>query len=127
MSRVVVLITAGLLACSGAPPPPPPSDADPAPDSAPAPPDATPAAVLPAAEVLLDSRGDITALAHDGGEGWWGETDDKVVTNAGFILIAFFPLFIFTMSMIQWRLEKRKDARKAAAKARTARKGWSWS
>ena len=36
------------------------------------------------------------ALAHDGGEGWWGETNDKVVTNAGFILIAFFPLFIFT-------------------------------
>jgi hypothetical protein len=62
-----------------------------------------------------------SALAHDGGEGWWGETNDKVVTNAGFILIAFFPLFIFTMSMIQWRLEKRKDARKAAAKARVAR------
>ena len=27
------------------------------------------------------------ALAHDGGEGLWGETNDKVVTNAGFILI----------------------------------------
>ena len=62
-----------------------------------------------------------SALAHDGGEGWWGETNDKVITNAGFILIAFFPLFIFTMSMIQWRLEKRKDARKAAARARAAR------
>ena len=61
------------------------------------------------------------ALAHDGGEGWWGETNDKVVTNAGFILIAFFPLFIFVMSVIQWRLEKRKDARKVAAKARIAR------
>ena len=61
------------------------------------------------------------ALAHDGGEGLWGETNDKVITNAGFILIAFFPLFIFAMSMIQWRLEKRKDARKAAAKARMAR------
>ena len=61
------------------------------------------------------------ALAHDGGEGWYGETDDKVVTNAGFILIAFFPLFVFVMSMIQWRLDKRKDARKRAAKARTAR------
>jgi len=61
------------------------------------------------------------ALAHDGGEGWWGETNDKVITNAGFILIAFFPLFIFAMSMLQWRLEKRKDARKAAAKARAAR------
>ena len=61
------------------------------------------------------------ALAHDGGEGLWGETNDKVITNAGFILIAFFPLFILTMSLIQWRLEKRKDARKAAAKARKAR------
>jgi peptidoglycan biosynthesis protein MviN/MurJ (putative lipid II flippase) len=62
-------------------------------------------------------------LAHDGGEGWYGETNDKVVTNAGFILIIFFPLFIFVVSMIQWRLEKRKDARKAAAKARAARAG----
>jgi hypothetical protein len=61
------------------------------------------------------------ALAHDGGEGTYGETNDKVVTNAGFILIAFFPLFVFVMSMVQWRLDKRKDARKAAAKARTAR------
>jgi len=61
------------------------------------------------------------AAAHDGGEGWWGETNDQVITNAGFFLIAFFPLFIFVMSMILWRLDKRKDARKAAAKARTAR------
>ena len=61
------------------------------------------------------------ALAHDGGEGWWGETNDKVITNAGFILIAFFPLFVFVMSMIMWRLDKRKDARKRAAKARAAR------
>ena len=61
------------------------------------------------------------ALAHDGGEGWYGETNDKVITNAGFVLIAFFPLFIFVMSFVQGRLEKRKDARKAAAKARTAR------
>jgi hypothetical protein len=61
------------------------------------------------------------ALAHDGGEGWWGETNDKVITNAGFILIAFFPLFILVMSLLQWKLEKRKDARKQAAKARVAR------
>jgi hypothetical protein len=57
------------------------------------------------------------ALAHDGGEGWYGPADDKVVTNAGFILIAFFPLFIFVMSMIQWRLDKRKENRKKAHKA----------
>ncbi len=61
------------------------------------------------------------ALAHDGGEGLWGETNDKVITNAGYFLIGFFPLFIFLASMIMWRLEKRKDARKRAAKARTAR------
>jgi hypothetical protein len=61
------------------------------------------------------------AVAHDGGEGWWGETNDKVVTNAGFVLIAFFPLLVFTLSMLQWRLDKRKEARKRAAKARTAR------
>lgn len=57
-------------------------------------------------------------LAHDGGEGWYGETNDRVVTNAGFILIIFFPLFVFLMSLLQWRLEKRKDLRKAAAKRR---------
>jgi hypothetical protein len=61
------------------------------------------------------------ALAHDSGEGWWGETNDKVITNAGFILIAFFPLFILAMSLLQWKLEKRKDTRKKAAKARVAR------
>jgi ABC-type nickel/cobalt efflux system permease component RcnA len=57
-------------------------------------------------------------LAHDGGEGLYGETNDQVVTNAGFILIIFFPLFCLVASLIQWQLEKRKDARKAAAKAR---------
>jgi hypothetical protein len=61
------------------------------------------------------------ALAHDGGEGLWGETNDKVITNAGFILIAFFPLLVFCLSMLQWKLDKRKDARKSDAKARRAR------
>jgi len=61
------------------------------------------------------------ALAHDGGGGLWGETNDKVITNAGFILIAFFPLFILFASLLQWRLDKRKEARKRAAKARVAR------
>ncbi len=60
-------------------------------------------------------------VGHDGGEGWFGETNDKVITNAGFFLIAFFPLFILCMSLLQWRLEKRKDRRLAAAKARAAR------
>ena len=63
----------------------------------------------------------LAASGHDGGEGLWGETDDKVITNAGFFLIGFFPLFIFAMSMIMWLLEQRKDRRKAAEKARKAR------
>ena len=46
------------------------------------------------------------AFAHDGGEGLYGATDDRVVTYAGFILIAFFPLLIFVLSMIQRSLEK---------------------
>jgi hypothetical protein len=64
------------------------------------------------------------ALAHDGGEGYYGQTNDKVVTIAGFALIIFFPLFVFTMSMVQGRLEKRKDARLAAAKARAKNPEW---
>jgi len=56
------------------------------------------------------------ALAHDGGEGTYGPADDKVVTSAGFILIAFFPAFIFVMSMVQTLLDRRKARRKAAHK-----------
>ncbi len=63
----------------------------------------------------------LAAEGHDGGEGLWGETNDEVITNAGFFLIAFFPLFVFVMSLIQWRLDKRKERRKAAEKARRAR------
>jgi hypothetical protein len=64
------------------------------------------------------------ALAGDEGQGLWGETNDKVVTFAGFILIAFFPLFIATMSFIQGRLEKRKDARLAARRDHAGRAEW---
>ncbi len=62
----------------------------------------------------------------DHGEGLWGETTDRVVTNAGFILIAFFPLFVLVMSLLQGRLERRKDMRKAAAKAHAARLRGGW-
>lgn len=64
------------------------------------------------------------AFAHDGGEGWWGETNDRVVTNAGFLIIGGLPLLIFLFSLIQWRLDKRKDDRKRAAKARTTSPSW---
>jgi len=64
------------------------------------------------------------ALAHDGGEGLYGETNDRVVTNAGFILIIFFPLFIFAVSMLQWRLEVRKARRKVGTNGDEERGGW---
>ena len=75
--------------------------------------------VLPSLTVALVSALVLApaALAHDGGEGLWGLTNDKVVTNAGFILIAFFPLFVFVMSMLQMALDRRKDRRKKALKA----------
>ena len=63
----------------------------------------------------------LAAEGHDGGEGWWGETNDKVITNAGFLIIAAVPLFVLMMSLLQHTLDKRKDARKAAEKARKAR------
>jgi hypothetical protein len=74
------------------------------------------------APVALASEG------HDGGEGWWGETNDKVITNAGFAIIAGVPTLILILSLIQWRLDKRKDRRLAAARARVQRSdmrgGW---
>jgi hypothetical protein len=57
------------------------------------------------------------AGAYNDGRGFYGPTTDPVVTNAGFIIIIFFPTFVFVMSMIQRHLDKRKDARKAAQKA----------
>jgi hypothetical protein len=57
------------------------------------------------------------AQAYNDGRGFYGATNDKVVVDAGFILIVFFPAFVFAMSMLQRHLEKRKDARKAAKKA----------
>ena len=64
------------------------------------------------------------AEAHNDGRGFYGATNDKVVTNAGFILIVFFPLFVFTMSMLQRHLDKRKEARQAAHKAHASNAQW---
>jgi preprotein translocase subunit SecG len=66
-----------------------------------------------------------TALARStGGEGWYGETTDQSVTNVMFITIAFFPVLIIVLSLIQSRLDKRKHARMDAAKRRAANADW---
>ena len=81
-------------------------------------------AALPATVVTLLVLAP-AALAHDGGEGWWGETDDKVVTNAGFILIVFFPVFVLLMSLLQGALDRRKERRKKIQKS-LAREQQNW-
>ena len=85
-------------------------------------------ALLTVALLALAAPAALASEGHDGGEGWLGETNDKIVTNAGFILIAAIPTFILVMSLIQWRLDRRKDQRLAAARARKARSdmrgGW---
>jgi hypothetical protein len=65
------------------------------------------------------------ALAHDGGEGFYGQTNDKVTTIAGFCIIGFFVAFVVFASLLQGHLEKRKHARLDAAKARAKSPEWS--
>jgi len=48
------------------------------------------------------------AMAADG-VGLWGRTDDKVVTYASFVVMAFFAILVVVLSIIQIRLESRKE------------------
>jgi nitrogen fixation/metabolism regulation signal transduction histidine kinase len=61
------------------------------------------------------------ALAKNG-EGLVGETNDKVITMFCFGLIVFFVLVIIVGTIVQTRLERRKDAKKAARMRQ--RVGW---
>jgi hypothetical protein len=48
------------------------------------------------------------AIAADG-VGLWGRTDDKVVTYFSFAVMAFFAILVVVLSIIQIRLESRKE------------------
>jgi hypothetical protein len=48
------------------------------------------------------------AFAADG-VGLWGRTDDKVVTYFSFAVIAFFAILVTVLSLVQMRLENRKE------------------
>jgi hypothetical protein len=48
------------------------------------------------------------ALALDNGEGTYGKTDDKIVTNAGYLLMIFFTVLVIVLSVAQHLLGKRK-------------------
>jgi hypothetical protein len=50
------------------------------------------------------------AMAADG-VGIYGRTDDKVITFFCFGVIAFFAIFVTVLSLIQIRLENRKERR----------------
>ena len=49
------------------------------------------------------------ALAAKGGEGLYGKTNDKVITNFGFGLMIFFTVLVVGLSIAQRQLEKRKE------------------
>ena len=48
------------------------------------------------------------AMAADG-VGLWGRTDDKVITFFAFAVMAFFTILVTVLSLIQIRLESRKE------------------
>jgi preprotein translocase subunit SecG len=64
------------------------------------------------------------AGVNGGGQGWYGETSDKVITNAMFLVIIFFPMLILVLTLIQSRLDKRKHLKMEAAKRRAANADW---
>jgi hypothetical protein len=65
-------------------------------------------AILAAAALATLAIGAPAALAADG-VGIWGPTDDKVVTYWGFGCIIFFAVLVTVLSLIQGRLESRKE------------------
>ena len=65
----------------------------------------------------------VPAMAEGGaGEGLAGETNDKIVTIFCLGVVLFFTLVVILGSALQGRLEKRKEARKAAHSLQ--RVGW---
>jgi hypothetical protein len=51
------------------------------------------------------------AMASDritGGEGWYGETTDKIVTNFGLAIIVLLPALLIVLSILQHRKEERE-------------------
>jgi Zn-dependent protease with chaperone function len=57
------------------------------------------------------------AAAEGNGQGWAGETNDKMIVLIFFGIIVFIPLFALVASLIQRSLERRKDARMAGERA----------
>jgi hypothetical protein len=60
------------------------------------------------AAALLALAGATPAMAADG-VGLYGRTDDKVITFFAFGVIGFFAVLVIVLSLIQIRLEGRKE------------------
>jgi hypothetical protein len=80
--------------------------------------------VFLSAVVTLLAAAPIASATTQGGEGLFGETNDVVITNAMFGVMILFAAVIVVFSLIQAALDKRKNARVAAAKARTKSPDW---
>jgi hypothetical protein len=81
---------------------------------------------IPYALLLLLVVAPVAQATDNDGRGFYGATNDKVVTNFGFAVIAFFAIFVFLMSMLQRSLDARKKRRMAASKIspEQLRGGW---
>jgi nitrogen fixation/metabolism regulation signal transduction histidine kinase len=64
----------------------------------------------------------LLVIASDNGEGLLGETDDRIITFFSLGVVLFFTLVVILGSLIQARLDRRKEAKKAAELRR--RVGW---
>ena len=69
----------------------------------------TAAALLSAFLLLLVTA---PAALAENGEGWAGKTTDKTVTFFCFGVMAFFVVLVIVASLIQGRLERRKERRR---------------
>ncbi len=72
------------------------------------------ARLLPLVTVLYSLALAAPAAAHDNGEGLVGGTDDRIIAFSSFGVMLFFIGVVCLGTFMQSRLEKRKNARKAA-------------
>jgi uncharacterized BrkB/YihY/UPF0761 family membrane protein len=79
--------------------------------------------LLVPALTLLVFAPEALALAHSG-QGLYGPTDDKTITEWMLGLLVFFPTIIVVFSLLQSWLDHRKHARMDAAKARASAPEW---
>jgi hypothetical protein len=79
-------------------------------------------ALLVFSVMLLAAPPALADKVPGGGQGWYGETNDKVVSFISLGLVVGFTLFVIIASSIQGALDRRKEEKKAARKRQLA--GW---